>query len=320
MQRLGMEEGVPVEAGMVTRAIERAQKQVEAQNFAYRKHLLEYDDVMNKQRVAIYGLRRRILEGQDQRDYVLDLAAVATESLIDTWLSTEADPDDWDYAGLREGIRGQYGFVPDSPAGHAFDELGRDEMKSLLEEAVPARYAAKEEEVGAELMRVQERYIMLHILDAQWKDHLYAMDHLKQGIGLRGYGQRNPLIEYKKESFVLFEEMWDRIERETVRLLFVLKAVRAAPAPKPAPAARRPLTFSGAGSNAGAGLAAVGAGGGGLQAPLGAPAPAAAPASGRLVQVKSGQKKIGRNDPCPCGSGKKYKKCCPEGLTTGKTK
>ncbi|MYB32096.1 MAG: preprotein translocase subunit SecA, partial [Acidobacteria bacterium] len=257
----------------------------------------------------IYGLRRRILEGQDQRDYVLDLAAVAAESLIDTWLSTEVDPDEWDYAGLREGIRGQYGFVPDSHDGHAFEELGREEMKSLLEEAVPARYAEKEEEIGAELMRIQERYIMLHILDAQWKDHLHAMDHLKQGIGLRGYGQRNPLIEYKKESFVLFEEMWDRIERETVRLLFVLKAVRAAPAPKPAPVARRPLTFSGAGSNAGAGLAAVGAGGGGLQAPEGAPAPAALPAGGRLVQVKSGQKKVGRNDPCPCGSGKKYKKC-----------
>ena len=309
MQRLGMEEGVPVEAGMVTRAIERAQKQVEAQNFAYRKHLLEYDDVMNKQRVAIYGLRRRILEGQDQRDYVLDLAAVAAESLVDNRLSTEVDPDDWDYAGMREAIRGQFGFVPESPDGHAFDELGRDEMKALLEQAVPARYTEKEEEIGSELMRVQERYIMLHILDAQWKDHLYAMDHLKQGIGLRGYGQRNPLIEYKKESFVLFEDMWDRIEQETVRLLFVLKAVRAAPAPKPAPLAQRPLVFSGAGSNAGAGLAAVGAGGGGLQAPDSAPAPAAAPAGGRLVQVKSGQKKVGRNDPCPCGSGKKYKKC-----------
>ena len=313
MQRLGMEEGVPVEAGMVTRAIERAQKQVEAQNFSYRKHLLEYDDVMNKQRVAIYGLRRRILEGQDQREYILDLAAVAAESVVDTWLSTETDPDDWDYAGLREGIRGQYGFIPEPENGHAFEDLGREEMKSLLDEAVPARYAEKEEEMGSDLMRVQERYIMLHILDAQWKDHLYAMDHLKQGIGLRGYGQRNPLIEYKKESFTLFEEVWDRIERETVRLLFVLKAVRAAPAPKPPPPLRReasrPLVFSGPGSEAGAGLAAVGAGGGGLQAPGSGPLPAAPAAGGRFVQVKSGQKKVGRNDPCPCGSGKKYKKC-----------
>ena len=310
MQRLGMEEGVPVEAGMVTRAIERAQKQVEAQNFSYRKHLLEYDDVMNKQRVAIYGLRRRILEGQDQREYVLDLARVAAESVVDTWLSTETDPDTWDYAGLREGIRGQYGFVPEPGDGFRFEELGREEMASLLEEAIPARYAEKEEEMGPELMRIQERYIMLHIVDSQWKDHLYSMDHLKQGIGLRGYGQRNPLIEYKKESFGLFEEMWDRIEREIVRLLFVLKAVRATPAPRPPPAlprsASRPLVFSGGASQAGAGLAAAAPGGGGLQAP--APGPAAA-FGGRLVEVKSGQKKVGRNDPCPCGSGKKYKKC-----------
>ncbi len=310
MQRLGMEEGVPVEAGMVTRAIERAQKQVEAQNFSYRKHLLEYDDVMNKQRVAIYGLRRRILEGQEQREYVLDLARVAAESVVDTWLSTETDPDTWDYAGLREGIRGQYGFVPETGDGFRFEELGREEMASLLEEAIPARYAEKEEEMGPELMRIQERYIMLHIVDSQWKDHLYSMDHLKQGIGLRGYGQRNPLIEYKKESFGLFEEMWDRIEREMVRLLFVLKAVRATPAPRPPPAlprsASRPLVFSGGASQAGAGLAAAAPGGGGLQAP--APGPAAA-FGGRLVEVKSGQKKVGRNDPCPCGSGKKYKKC-----------
>ncbi len=308
MQRLGMEEGVPVEAGMVTRAIERAQKQVEAQNFSYRKHLLEYDDVMNKQRVAIYGLRRRILEGQDQREYVLDLARVAAESVVDTWLSTETDPDTWDYAGLREGIRGQYGFVPEPGDGFRFEELGREEMASLLEEAIPPRYAEKEEEMGPELMRIQERYIMLHVVDSQWKDHLYSMDHLKQGIGLRGYGQRNPLIEYKKESFGLFEEMWDRIEREMVRLLFVLKAVRATPAPRPPPAlprsASRPLVFSGGASQAGAGLAAAAPGGGGLQAP----GPAAA-FGGRLVEVKSGQKKVGRNDPCPCGSGKKYKKC-----------
>ena len=307
MQRLGMEEGVPVEAGMVTRAIERAQKQVEGQNFSYRKHLLEYDDVMNKQRVAIYGLRRRILEGQDQRDYVLDLAAVAAGSLVDTWLSKETDPDNWDYDGLREAVRSQYGFIPEPGVGLRFEELGREEMTSLLETAVPARYAEKEEEIGSDLMRIQERYIMLHILDAQWKDHLHAMDHLKQGIGLRGYGQRDPLMEYKKESFAMFDELWNRIERETVRLLLVLKAVRAAPAPKPVPARPRPLLFSGGASAAGAGLAAAAPGGGGLQ-----PQPqlaAAPPQGGRFVEVKSGQKKVGRNEPCPCGSGKKYKKC-----------
>ena len=281
---------------------------MEAQNFSYRKHLLEYDDVMNKQRVAIYSLRRRILEGQDQREYVLDLASIASESLLGTWLSTETDPDDWDYSGFRQAIRAQFGFVPEPANGTAFEELGRDEMGNLLAEAIPARYAEKEEEIGVELMRVQERFIMLHIVDAQWKDHLHAMDHLKQGIGLRGYGQRDPLIEYKKESFSLFEEMWDRIERETVRLLFILKGIRAAP--RPEPVRRPPLTLSagpapaGAATAAGAGIAAVAPGGGGFR-----PAAPSPPRGGRAIPVRSGVKKVGRNEPCPCGSGKKYKKC-----------
>ena len=332
MQRLGMEEGVPIEAGMVTRAIERAQKQVEAQNFSYRKHLLEYDDVMNRQRVAIYGLRRRILEGQDQRDYVLDLAERAAEDLLDTHMPTDGDPDDWDLSAFAEAIRGQYGFIPEPGAGIAFAELGRDEAKELLARAVPARYADKEQEIGPDLMRVQERYIMLHLLDAQWKDHLYAMDHLKQGIGLRGYGQRDPLIEYKKESFALFEDLWDRLEREIVRLLFVLKAVRAAPAAQPvrsraprpslaasaglaaaAPLAGRPSAagspaagMAAGGRPAGGGLPVAAPGGGGLAAPASPPPPRSGP---RVVPVRSGQAKVGRNDPCPCGSGKKYKKC-----------
>ena len=332
MQRLGMEEGVPIEAGMVTRAIERAQKQVEAQNFSYRKHLLEYDDVMNRQRVAIYGLRRRILEGQDQRDYVLDLAERAAEDLLDTHMPTDGDPDDWDLSTFAEAIRGQYGFIPEPEAGIAFAELGRDEAKELLARAVPARYADKEQEIGPDLMRVQERYIMLHLLDAQWKDHLYAMDHLKQGIGLRGYGQRDPLIEYKKESFALFEDLWDRLEREIVRLLFVLKAVRAAPAAQPvrsraprpslaasaglaaaAPLAGRPSAagspaagMAAGGRPAGGGLPVAAPGGGGLAAPASPPPPRSGP---RVVPVRSGQAKVGRNDPCPCGSGKKYKKC-----------
>ena len=333
MQRLGMEEGVPIEAGMVTRAIERAQKQVEAQNFSYRKHLLEYDDVMNRQRVAIYGLRRRILEGQDQRDYVLDLAAASAEHLIETHLPTDGDPDDWDFTAFQEAIRGQYGFIPEPEDGIAFADLGRDEVQTLLDRAVPARYEEKEKEIGSDLMRIQERYIMLHLLDAQWKDHLHAMDHLKQGIGLRGYGQRDPLIEYKKESFALFEELWDRLEREIVRLLFVLKAVRAAPAPASRAAAPRALPAPGlpapglpapglrapgsaapgrpapgfAAAGAGGGLPAAAPGGGGLSGRAPGPPPRRGP---RVLPVRSGQAKIGRNDPCPCGSGKKYKKCC----------
>ncbi len=297
MQRLGMEEGVPVEAGMVTRAIERAQKQVEAQNFSYRKHLLEYDDVMNKQRVAVYGLRRRILEGEDQRAYVLDLASLIGEGMVDQWLSKEQDPDDWDYPALQEALRGQYGFTPAAADGTAFDQLGRDEVLALLGEALPARYAEKEEEIGPEMMRRQERYIMLHIVDSQWKDHLHAMDHLKQGIGLRGYGQRNPLIEYKKESFALFEEMWDRIERDIVRFLFVLRAVSNEPAAARTRQAGAPAIASGPGALARSRAAA----------PLAARPAARQP---RVMAVKSGKAKVGRNDPCPCGSGKKYKRCC----------
>ena len=308
MQRLGMEEGVPVEAGMVTRAIERAQKQVEAQNFSHRKHLLEYDDVMNKQRVAIYGLRRRILEGEDQREYVLQLAGDRIDLLLDRSLSKEVDPDGWDYAALEAAIRSQFGFVPEPDTGYAFDRLGRGEMEELLHAGIPQRYEEREGEIGADLMRMQERYIMLHVVDGQWKDHLHAMDHLKQGIGLRGYGQRNPLIEYKKESFALFEEMWDRIEREIVKLLFVLKPVRQqarvrAKARTPA----QPVRPWGPSRHAGPAVAAAAPGGGGLRAASRSGRAGAMPGK---VPGKVAGRKVGRNAPCPCGSRKKYKKCC----------
>ncbi len=296
MERLGMEEGVPIEAGMVTRAIERAQKQVEGQNFSYRKHLLEYDDVMNKQRVAIYRLRRQILEGKDQRDYVLQLASDAVDGLVDLHASKEADPDDWDLGALRDGLRGQFAFVPEPDNGSRLEDLGRDELLDFLTTAVHRRYAAKEEEFGADLMRNQERYILLHVVDSQWKDHLHAMDQLKQGIGLRGYGQRDPLVEYKKESFAMFGGMWERIESEAIRLLYVLKAVRPAPALRPA-----------ATSRSGPDLAAVP--GPLAAAPAGAPAPAASGGSASRTPLRRKGRKVGRNDPCPCGSGKKYKRC-----------
>ncbi len=297
MERLGMEEGVPIEAGMVTRAIERAQKQVEGQNFSYRKHLLEYDDVMNKQRVAIYRLRRQILEGEDQRDYVLQLASDAVEGLLDLHASNDVDPDDWELDALRDGMRGQFAFVPEPEEGR-LEELGRDELLAFLNDGVHARYAAKEEEFGAEMMRAQERYLLLHVVDSQWKDHLYAMDQLKQGIGLRGYGQRDPLIEYKKESFAMFGEMWERIESEAVRLLYVLKVARAAPAATP----RQTATSRSGQSLSGPGL---------VPTPSAMPTAAAAGPARETPRapLRRKGKKIGRNDPCPCGCGRKYKKC-----------
>ena len=284
-----MEEGVPIEAGMVTKAIERAQKQVEGQNFSYRKHLLEYDDVMNKQRVAIYRLRRRILEGEDQRGYVMQLAEDAVAGLIDLHASTEADPDDWDFSALRDAMRGQFGFAPE-PAEGTLEELGRDDLADFLTKGIHDRYQEREEEFGPEMMRAQERYILLHVVDSQWKDHLYAMDQLKQGIGLRGYGQRDPLIEYKKESFAMFGDMWSRIESEAVRLLYFLKAAASRPAPGP-----RPVQTTA--SRSGPGLAPP-------PTARGAPAPA-----GPKTPIRRQGRKVGRNDPCPCGSGKKYKKC-----------
>ncbi len=297
MERLGMEEGVPIEAGMVTRAIERAQKQVEGQNFSYRKHLLEYDDVMNKQRVAIYRLRRQILEGKDQRDYVLELAEDAVGGLVDLHASTEVDPDAWDLDGIREGMRSQFGFVPEPGKENRLEDLGRDELLDFLTEAVRARHAEREEEFGADQMRNQERYILLHVVDSQWKDHLYAMDQLKQGIGLRGYGQRNPLIEYKKESFAMFGAMWERIESEAVRMLYLLKVAPAVPPPRPPPSLRSPAGLAAApGPIPGTpGVASSGAG---------FPSRAAARAP-----IRRDGRKVGRNDPCPCGSGKKYKRC-----------
>ena len=309
MQRLGMEEGVPVEAGMVTRAIERAQKQVEAQNFAYRKHLLEYDDVMNKQRVAIYGLRRRILEGQDQRDYVLDLAAVAAESLIDTWLSTEVDPDEWDYAGLgrdprpvriRPGLAGRTRLRRTGPR--------RDEVAARGSRARPLR-----REGSGDRRRADAGPGALH--HAPHPRRAVEGPSPRDGppqAGHRAARLRPAQPAHRIQEGVLRPVRGDVGPHRAGNGPAPLRAQGGPGRPRPetGPGGEAAAgTFSGAGSTAGAGLAAVGAGGGGLQAPEGAPAPAAAPAGGRLVEVKSGQKKVGRNDPCPCGSGKKYKKC-----------
>ncbi len=246
MQKLGMEEGVPIEHGMVTRAIERAQKQVESQNFSVRKHLLEYDDVMNKQRENIYALRRQILEGKirlqdedgeetslDSREYLMELAEDILDALVDTYASRTADVEEWDLDALKREVNRVFGI---ETAALDFADQTSDEMRDALWAKIVESYDEKEKIVGREVLQRVERDIMLQIVDAQWKDHLYSLDHLKEGIGLRGYGQRDPLIEYKKESFALFQAMKERVDEEIVRYLWWLRPILS----EEAPAARRP--------------------------------------------------------------------------------
>ena len=301
MQKMGMEEGVPIEHKMVTNAIERAQKQVEGQNFSIRKHLLEYDDVMNKQRVAIYRLRRDILDGKEQREYILELADSILDYLLDQHLAADINVEEWDLDGFRTAVSAQYGFNATALAQIDWDGLNRDQIKDELTKKIHEKYENKETAIGSDLMRTHERIIMLQVVDSQWKDHLYAMDHLKEGIGLRGYGQRDPLMEYKKESFSMFEAMWDRVEEEIVRVLFLLQPVR-----EPAFAARPAVRPSRLSFNDPAATPSV------FEGPrsVGPRRESQGGVDAAVTTVKRSAAKVGRNAPCPCGSGKKYKKCC----------
>jgi preprotein translocase subunit SecA len=325
MQKLGMEEGVPIEHGMVSRAIERAQKQVEAQNFSVRKHLLEYDDVMNKQRENVYALRRQILEGTirlqdedgeeeafDTRAYMMTLAEDILDSLVDTYAAREADFEQWDLDGLEREVGRVYGIDPSSLD---FADRTSDEIRELLWERIKESYDEKEKLVGRDVLQRVERDIMLQIVDTQWKDHLYSLDHLKEGIGLRGYGQRDPLVEYKKESFELFQAMKDRVDEEIVRYLWWLRPVlnEEAAVARPVKRARSPLILSG-GSEAAPpspfGPSRRAAAPAQTAAPGRAPVPERVGGDDAAVKtVRRDEPKVGRNDPCPCGSGKKYKKC-----------
>jgi preprotein translocase subunit SecA len=320
MQRLGMEEGVPIEHKMVTNAIARAQKQVEAQNFSVRKHLLEYDDVMNKQRESIYALRRELLEGKihitgdetvESREYLLTLAEELLDSTVETYAGDHVDPEERDVDALLQAVSEVYGIEVADLGDVDLDGMQPAEITDALWAPILQKYEAKETLIPADILRRVERDIMLQIVDAQWKDHLYSLDHLKEGIGLRGYGQRDPLVEYKKESFDLFTAMKDRVEEEMVRYLWRLTPVIGdgpAEAPVRPAAPRRPpqqITL-----NAPAAPSPFGALGGGAPRPSQtAPRPARTGGDDVVRQVKRDEPKVGRNDPCPCGSGKKYKKC-----------
>jgi preprotein translocase subunit SecA len=329
MQRLGMEEGVPIEHGMVTRAIERAQRQVEAQNFSVRKHLLEYDDVMNKQRESVYTLRREILEGAihltedeivDTRAYLLALAEDILDDQVERYAGKEMDVEEWDLAALTREAARVFGLETAALERLELADKDTDDLADALWALAKGAYQDKEAVIGAELLRRVERDVMLQIVDAQWKDHLYSLDHLKEGIALRGYGQRDPLVEYKKESFALFQDMKARIEEEMVRYLFWLRPVvgeEGAPARAPVarPGPRRPTAVSlnnpGADTSpAFAGAARAAAVATPMAAPSrGAPAPARTGGDDVVKTIRREEPKVGRNDPCPCGSGKKYKKC-----------
>ncbi len=296
MQRLGMEQGVAIESKMVSKRIESAQKSVEGRNFESRKHLLEYDDVMNKQRETIYGLRRQLMEEPDQREYLMGdppqsgVAYDLFSDLTKRYLNPDVAPDDWDVENYKLQIKTIYDFDGDAERID-FQNLTSQEVVDTIWEKLKVKYAEKEQQIGVEAMRTYERIIMLNIIDAQWKDHLLSLDHLKQGIGLVGYGQKDPLVEYKKQSFDLFQEMLDRIDTTTIRSLFNLQIVTEQP-PEALRQRRLPrrstsLTFTGPNQGAAA----------------------AGEEAGKVKTVVRDQPKVGRNEPCPCGSEKKYKKC-----------
>jgi preprotein translocase subunit SecA len=398
MQRLGMEEGVPIESRMVTRAIQRAQKQVEAQNYGIRKHLLEYDDVMNKQRESVYALRRQLLEGRirledgevDSKEYLMVLADEILETLVDEYADSKANTEQWDLGQLREEVVRIFDVDEAAIADLALEEMTSEQIRAELWAEVEAQYADKEAAVGKDLLQLPEevvpqiagptffeqikaapddesrlsisgrsvlapieRNLMLQVVDGQWKDHLYSLDHLKEGIGLRGYGQRDPLVEYKKESYSLFADMKKRVDEETVRYLWRLRPMFGRSEPSPAdvltaedgtvvdadvspasPPPPRQAAPGGEPAPAGPGIfspprrmqenrpapPAPGTAGGGIFGAPAATASAAPPTPARVggddVQrtVRRDMPKVGRNDDCPCGSGKKYKKCHGAGL------
>ncbi|MEE8366706.1 MAG: SEC-C metal-binding domain-containing protein, partial [Thermoanaerobaculia bacterium] len=283
--RLGMEEGEPIEHNMVSKAIERAQTQVEGRNFDVRKHLLEYDDVMNKQREAIYQLRKDILEGREGRDYVLKTARDILDWVIETHCPEKADPRDWNFAEVSKDLNGHFD-INVGDLGIEIEELGIDELADQLWEAIEAKYVEKEARLGDELARLFERDVLLRVVDQSWKDHLLALDHLKEGIGLRGYGQRDPKNEYKRESFELFQAMKERIEDTCIKTLFRLEPISEDQMQEQ----RRRRQQGPPG-----------------QFQFSAPPKAAQPPTPKTV-VNTAEK-VGRNAPCPCGSGKKYKKC-----------
>jgi preprotein translocase subunit SecA len=298
MDRLGMEEGEPIEHKLVTRAIGTAQKRVETRNFEIRKHLLEYDDVMNKQREIVYGLRREVLEGESQEETVLEWIEELADGVVGRYAAADAHPEDWDLVGLNEALNRQFDFR--APADTLEDVGTQSALVEAVRQAAERHYRAREQEMGAEMFHRLERWIVLGLewegggfrgINQLWREHLLNMDHLKEGIGLRGYGQRDPLTEYKKEAFDMFQEMIGSLKETAVEQLFKVRMTQEE-TPTTRVAQRTPEWSETRGDESRESGAA--------------PRPAASRGEPRTLD---GQK-VGRNDLCPCGSGKKYKKCC----------
>jgi len=288
MDRLGIEEDQPIEHRLVTRAIENAQRRVEAHNFEIRKHLLEYDNVMNQQREVIYSQRREVLAGEDLKDSVREMIEEQAEGIVDLYADEKAHPEDWDLKGLQDVVYQQFSFRWAVPSEEE-DGLNRERLKELLLQRAKDVYQKKEEEFGEATLRYLEKVIMLQSVDYHWKDHLLAVDQLKEGIGLRGYGQKDPRIEYQKEAYQMFLEMLERIKKDTVEKLFAIQIAKEEEVKEMKVERKQTFILS-------RGEAAQGAGG--------------ETEDGKGVTVRREGKKVGRNDPCPCGSGKKYKRCC----------
>ncbi len=280
MEKLGMEEGEPIEHNMISRAIENAQAKVEGHNFDIRKQLIEYDDVMNQQREVIYRQRREALAGKSLKDSIWEMIRDKAEEIADTTVGDEVHAEEWNLKEIKDAVYKQFNFRLNSLNHETLDGLNRDGLAELIFEAAEKVYEEREAMIGSDESRQLERVVMLQTVDSLWKDHLLSMDHLKEGIGLRGYAQQNPLIVYKKEGYELFQDMINRIQEETLGILYRIQIAE----PQRIDDLRQPrqqeMVFSGSGES-----------------------------EKKKPQTRSAGK-IGRNAPCPCGSGKKYKKCC----------
>ena len=280
MNKLGMEEGEPIEHNLISRAIENAQSKVEAHNFDIRKHLLEYDDVMNQQREVIYKQRREALDGSDLKDAIEEMVLERAEETAGEYAHERLPASEWDLKGLHAAFFKQFNQHLSRLEDETLDGLTEDGLAQLLADQALENYNTKESEIGAEQFRELERVVMLQVVDNLWKDHLLSMDHLKEGIGLRGYAQQNPLIVYKKEGFEMFNDMIRRVKEETLGILFRIQIAQPEEIDDIRGSQEQKMVFS-----------------------HGDEAPSREP-------KRRESKKIGRNSPCPCGSGKKYKKCC----------
>jgi len=294
MERLQLDDDIPITHRLVTRAIANAQRQVESQNFERRKNVLKYDEVMNKQREVIYETRRAILEGEDLRDQTLGFLGDVVADLVAEHCPEGVYPEDWDLEGLYKAIIQIY------PSEVAFHELDRDtldhaEFEALLLDDAERAYKAREDELGPDQLAELERWVLLSVLDRHWREHLYEMDYLQEGIGLRAIGQRDPLVEYQREGFDMYQAMQDSIKREAVAYVFNAPVEAAEQAEEHQQAAAQPHTQ--------------------LSSAVTEAEQAAVVVTAQPQNRGTGGKKVGRNQPCPCGSGKKYKNC--HGAPTG---